>query len=105
MVSQSEIHNGYDGGVCRTQPRDLSACTSQIQPLMSRLTAVMTQVINEDSGGEGHAVADTATKVTPSSREAARLPGVQRLRSRGLHAEREIAGPFGGLPRSQTAFR
>ena len=31
MVSQSEIYNGHDGGVCRTQPRDLGACTSQIQ--------------------------------------------------------------------------
>ena len=65
MVSQSGIYNGHDGGVCRTQPRHLGVCTSQIQPLMSRLTAVMTQVIKEDSGGEDHAVADTATEVTP----------------------------------------
>ena len=94
MVSQSEIYNGYDCGACRTQPRDLGACTPQIQPLMSRLTAVVTQVVNEDSGGEA------MQSRTPSSREAARLPGLQRPRSRGRDAEREIADPFGGLLRS-----
>ena len=60
--------------------------------------------INEDSGREGHAVADTATKVTPSSREAARLPGLLRLRSRGHDAERETSDPCGGLLRSEAAF-
>ena len=45
------------------------------QPQMSRLTTVMTQVMNEDSGGEGYAVTETATDVTPASWDATRLAG------------------------------
>ena len=67
---------------------------------MSRLTAVMTHTINEDSGRDGHAVADTATDVTPASGEAARLAGLQRLRSRGHDVGRETADPCSGLLRS-----
>ena len=65
--------------------------TSRVQPLMSCLTAVMTQAIYEDSGGETQAVADTATDVTPASGEAILLGGLQRLRSRGHGAERVTA--------------
>ena len=64
-------------------------------PLMSRLTAVMTQRINEDS----------ATDVTPASGEAERLAGLLRPRSRGHDAGRETADPCSGLLRSEDAFR
>ena len=42
--------------------------------------------------------------MTPSSREAERLPGLLRQSSRGHDVERENSDPWGGLLRSEAAF-